>query len=567
FTAPSYGLAIGPGGTILLGAPAPPVSPFERGSDFAVWRSTDEAATWRPVPLEGGAGAVVAALTFLADGSVLAGGVGVAMYPRAGFYRSTDDGRTWTRVRDNVFAERFSVVPGGRVYAGHPWNSHHSDDGGLTWTPFEYGGMGVVVGPGGGLLASTGHLGIVRSDDGGATWTDATEGFGRAEVGHVTVAPDGTIYAAQPENGWATGLHRSTDRGLTWTRHAMPFEYSGLHDLIADGAGRVFAAPQRCCGGGPGGGLFRSDDGGVSWRDVTPGVRSGYLRTQVKQLVRQRGRLWVLADSLYASDDGGLMWRGRPLRAVTFTIGPDGTFWATGGHNVVRSTNEGTSWQIVGTFPSVVRLNAVGPLRSGAVVLSAYEDDFRSPDGGATWVPLDFSLGARHQEVRTFFQAPDGVVYAAVDGPPPLMRSLDDGVTWVPASTGLPGTDAYYADLAVDPSGRLLLALGRQGLYQTTGVVVAASPALISPAALVIRVAPNPARGVTTVALTLPASVRALDVSVFDVTGRRVARLHEGAAAGTLSLRFDGAGLPAGLYHVRAQAAGARAMAPLVLVR
>lgn len=68
-----------------------------------------------------------------------------------------------------------------------------------------------------------------------------------------------------------------------------------------------------------------------------------------------------------------------------------------------------------------------------------------------------------------------------------------------------------------------------------------------------LTVAPNPATGTAMVRLTV-AEAQDVTVTVYDVTGRQVATLHDGAVASgqELSLRVDASSLPAGVYVVRA---------------
>ena len=86
------------------------------------------------------------------------------------------------------------------------------------------------------------------------------------------------------------------------------------------------------------------------------------------------------------------------------------------------------------------------------------------------------------------------------------------------------------------------------------------------PMRLALSAGPNPARGRCTVRLTLPvASV--VDVSVFDLSGRRIRTLARGESrtAGDHAWRWDGAGARAGLYFVRATTAQGSAVARVVL--
>ena len=87
-----------------------------------------------------------------------------------------------------------------------------------------------------------------------------------------------------------------------------------------------------------------------------------------------------------------------------------------------------------------------------------------------------------------------------------------------------------------------------------------------APSDLSLSVQPNPLRSTGAVRFTLnaPADV---SVSVVDVTGRVVARIHEGAlGAGPHALRLDVRGLASGVYLVRVSGAGGVAAAQRVSV-
>lgn len=87
------------------------------------------------------------------------------------------------------------------------------------------------------------------------------------------------------------------------------------------------------------------------------------------------------------------------------------------------------------------------------------------------------------------------------------------------------------------------------------------------PARLGIAAFANPLRAATHLRVEVAAPGH-LSVQVVDLLGRTVATLHDGPAAlGSVSLAFDPAGLPAGLYVVRAVAAGATASRTFVVAR
>ena len=162
---------------------------------------------------------------------------------------------------------------------------------------------------------------------------------------------------------------------------------------------------------------------------------------------------------------------------MAFTVGPDGSLWAGSGQpgvRVARSTDGAETWEVVlDTAETLVSAIAVTP--SGAVVVSARDTDYRSPDFGATWDTVDLNLGEEWMDVEAFVQTGNGVIYGGVDGPPAVVRSLDDGVTWEPVAEGLPTGSYSYSDLALAADGHLWSANGRRGLYRTSQPVTVAA--------------------------------------------------------------------------------------------
>jgi hypothetical protein len=93
-----------------------------------------------------------------------------------------------------------------------------------------------------------------------------------------------------------------------------------------------------------------------------------------------------------------------------------------------------------------------------------------------------------------------------------------------------------------------------------------------TPAAMMLRPAPNPTRGSVEIAFTLPRAA-AVDLRVASVDGREVARLAQGGwSAGAHHVSWagrdsKGRALPAGMYFVRLSAGGDAVMRRLVLIR
>ena len=155
----------------------------------------------------------------------------------------------------------------------------------------------------------------------------------------------------------------------------------------------------------------------------------------------------------------------------------------------------------------------------------------------------------------------------AVVGRGTVYRTDDGGATWAAVGRAPDINDDIYAKAAaLGPDGRLyvgLLEIGSNGegwVYRTEEVVtVAAEPGATAPVKVGLNVYPNPTSRSLTVEVTLPAAA-AVDMALFDVSGRRVAVVHAGAlGAGEHAFALDTAALPSGVYvvHVTARTDGA----------
>ena len=164
--------------------------------------------------------------------------------------------------------------------------------------------------------------------------------------------------------------------------------------------------------------------------------------------------------------------------------------------------------------------------RPGAVVTAA--DDQASPAGRFAWEPQ-----------------PDGSV---------CLRSQNTGAYVV-------AEDAGASPLRADRSACQGWERFAWGVASGAGLVAAA------PETLSLAAYPNPASGRATVAFALP-DAAGVELAVYDVLGRRVALLAEGAfEAGHHEADFDGSALPAGLYFVQLRAGDAVRTQHLTLAR
>jgi photosystem II stability/assembly factor-like uncharacterized protein len=185
--------------------------------------------------------------------------------------------------------------------------------------------------------------GVYRSADGGKTWTHV--GFeGVDAISKIRIHPTNPdiIYVAAfgkySEPSAERGVFKSTDGGKSWRKVLYRDDKTGAIDISIDpnDPNVIYAAlweayrnEYHMSSGGPGSGLFKSTDGGETWREITrnPGMPSGVVgRIGVAVSGANSNRLYALVENdsggLFRSDDAGATWKlvndNRAIRQRAF---------------------------------------------------------------------------------------------------------------------------------------------------------------------------------------------------------------------------------------------------------
>jgi len=297
---------IGPfrGGRSLTaaGIPGDPTTYYFGATGGGVWKSTDGAMTWSSVFDKEGTSAIGSIAVANSNHNIIYVGTGEAcirgnISHGDGVYKTLDGGKTWK----NVGLKDSRAI--GKVIV----NPSNPD----------------IV-----FVAALGHpyglnteRGIFRTTDGGKTWDKVL--FKDENTGGIDVAFDphnpniifGALWQARrtswsmDSGGPGSGLYRSTDGGTTWKHleeHGLPKgPYGKIGVAVAANSDRVYALIEAH---NPDGGLYRSDDGGESWQLVNPShslwQRPWYYMHVIAD-PRDENVLYIMDVDAYKSTDGG----------------------------------------------------------------------------------------------------------------------------------------------------------------------------------------------------------------------------------------------------------------------
>lgn len=345
------------------------------------------------------------------------------------------------------------------------------------------------------VYVATFGAGIYRSDDKGDTWRSVSNGLTSTHLTSLAIdaASPQTLYAGTgPPNTHLAYVFRSDDGGGSWAQLAGPDDHlewlfnevtslavspQGLYmgsqavytysesdwELVSEGfLGNGFISVVLDPGdqavlyaGTYQGGLFRSDDDGVTWHSIAwdtfegvGSVRIAVDPTDSSHLLA-RGR-----DVLLESLDRGATWKyvlGDDVSVIAFDPLDSNRVWAGGRRALYVSSNGGASWVGVAEFDGVrVTALAIDPISPGTVFVGTHSKGlFRSHDGGLSWEAVNTGIANTLVSVVAADPSSPDRLYVGTLGDG-LFVTKNMGGTWSHIGSDLTG--AYVKALLVHPT-------------------------------------------------------------------------------------------------------------------
>jgi photosystem II stability/assembly factor-like uncharacterized protein len=352
-----------------------------------------------------------------------------------GMFRTTNGGSSWTQV-SNDLPDSIRFLDPSTVLVSLPWQFGPGDflrstDAGQSWTTIDVPGVSlenpVVASP---TTIVANAAGIARSDlyrsrDGGLTWSLSTHGtWWPFEGGAFLDASNGL------ELAYGGQIFRTQDAGATWRQVSSGMTTEPMQDIAMLDGSRGVAV-------GYDGTVFVTQDGGTQWRADRPGMEYATGDTLLGVSVVQPA--FVFAAGLYGnlvkSYDAGATWQGvhgpgagmGDYWTCKFVTPDEG--WIAGGFRAIYHTLDGgQTWTqqyvVTGSSEAIYKIDFTDALHGWAV--GTFGGVLVTTDGGAHWtmhsvqgMPFGREIDMVDDQVGWFASRESYVA-----------RTIDGGSTW-----------------------------------------------------------------------------------------------------------------------------------------
>lgn len=496
------------------------------------------------------------------------------VYPDGnGVFLTTDGGESWNQVHgDRAESVEFSLSDPKIAYAGNDASIYKSIDGGQNWNKVSTGADGwgspevqagvpidFQVDPNkpDRLFANNYGGGNFLSEDGGVTWNVASAGYTGVEVHDLCISPTDPmrVYAAA-----RSGVFASSDGGNNWEGLnfgvARSYEYLAVTINPANPK-KIIAAnyinPT----------ILISDDAAITWQDTEHSLPEGrfwsafrfapsdttivYAGTSTKSPDPSKG--------VYRSEDGGISWtpandtlsQDASITALAIDpSNPEVVYTATREKGVLKTLDGGKSWAAIdeGLPENVFKTSlAIHPNDSKTIYVGTVLSGlYKTTDGGDNWNLVTAGLPAEMDVTCVIIDPANPSVQfvgGLFDG---VYRTLDGGDFWQQINNDL--LTRAIKKLAISANGQILYA-GTYGegvfrLNDAEGPITGIYEQNLANSFELEQNYPNPFNTETIIKYRLSNNYY-VSLQIFNIQGQLVRTLVNGRqSAGNYSVYWDG---------------------------
>lgn len=280
-------------------------------------------------------------------------------------------------------------------------------------------------------------------------------------TGHITalaIDQGNRIYAAT----WGGGIYRSDNDGVTWTAYNTGLSNLYINCIKISSTGRIYIGTE-------GGGIFYTTNSGNSWNQANDGLTNLNVRAIN---IKPNGKIFAgtYGNGIFISTDGGSTWKASntglfylDILSIGFAITVDYVLIGTNGGGIYRSTDDGKTWKQANVgwavdFIHSFVLNSVNELyaaSNGGGLL-------HSVDNGLSWVEFDTNRVDKNITAVVINRLGDPVVATRSKGI--LYYESQNYENWFSSNIYTGGVTA----LAINSNGHIFAAIPFEGVYKST---------------------------------------------------------------------------------------------------
>ena len=378
-----------------------------------LYKSFDGGVNWHSMDIFGGVTCVSMSRD---DPSILIAGTADGKV-----YSSASGGESWKDITGNLPGDRIADIAIGATDEfwvgtanGSNGRLYRTTDAGNTWNEINIGKSGetdintIFVDPGNTNIIYVGLIDVhnevfdsqkddylFKTTNGGATWTSLKLPFTDAMINVIGRAPnDDTLYV-----GTGGTVYKSNDGGHNWTNISPPGRNGDMYDLAVDPLNtNVLYLPRRAYG------IVKSSDGGANWTPINRGLLNVSISLLALPTVPGNSTVYATAvsgEGTFKTTDHGNSWTNVPDGGLShpwadeLVVSPHEpeTVWEVADvGEVFKTTDGGTTWnKIINPYSDGFRfgsVHALAPAPSDSDIIYALKSGFgifKTTDGGTNW--------------------------------------------------------------------------------------------------------------------------------------------------------------------------------------